>query len=62
MANWELQCPNCQKKFIYLRIEDDLESFYIPKRPMFPDNGLNVECPSCGSKTAYTRYSLTIGK
>jgi DNA-directed RNA polymerase subunit RPC12/RpoP len=61
MATWELQCPNCKNKFAYMRItDDDLENYYLPLRPIFPEDGLEVECPDCSFKAVYQRYALTI--
>jgi DNA-directed RNA polymerase subunit RPC12/RpoP len=62
MATWELQCPNCKNKFTYMVIGEELEDYYLPLRPLFPENGQEVVCPNCSYKAIYQRHTLTIAR
>ena len=59
MASWALACKNCRAVFTHSQIADTLAEYYLPTRPAFPPEGLERECPSCGSKSTYQRRDLT---
>ncbi len=59
MASWALTCKNCRALFIHSQIPDTVAEYYIPTRPAFPPEGLEHECPNCGSKFTYQRSDLT---
>jgi hypothetical protein len=40
--------------------DDDLQNYYLPLRPAFPEEGLEIECPNCSYRAIYQRHFLTI--
>jgi endogenous inhibitor of DNA gyrase (YacG/DUF329 family) len=59
MAAWGFDCPNCNKQFAQFSIKDSPESHYPPTKPVFPEGGIEIECPSCGHKAVYQKNDLT---
>jgi DNA-directed RNA polymerase subunit RPC12/RpoP len=59
MAEWELKCVNCNQNFTQSIIADTLSNYYLPVRPVFPEEGAEFECPHCGFKAVYQRTDLT---
>jgi hypothetical protein len=58
MSNWGLKCRECGHSFSFSEIEDTLENYYLPVRPIFPKEGLLRECPVCFSKRVYLSTEL----
>jgi DNA-directed RNA polymerase subunit RPC12/RpoP len=58
MAAWGLNCANCNQKLTKFAIEDNLESYFFPAKPDFPESGKEFECPNCGHKATYQRNDL----
>jgi hypothetical protein len=61
MAHWTLECPNCKAVFTHSEIQtcsiqDDFTGI-VPK-PKFPNGGLGIVCPNCGSDSKHQRYEL----
>jgi hypothetical protein len=36
MANWALNCKACGRSFTFADIEDTLENYFLPAKPLFP--------------------------
>jgi hypothetical protein len=59
MADWVLQCTYCQRVFTHSRIKYvGWADFYVPRKPDFPPNGSEIECPECRHKTNYHQNNL----
>jgi hypothetical protein len=58
MPNWGLKCKLCGHSFTLAEIEDTLENYYLPIRPVFPKEGLLRECPVCFSRLTYLPTEL----
>ena len=58
MANWFLNCKNCNEAFIYSLIPDILTDYHLPSRPVFPAAGRERECPNCKTKSTYQQTDL----
>jgi hypothetical protein len=58
MAEWGLNCANCNQNVTKFAIVDTLESYFFPDRPDFSEGGNEFECPSCGYKATYQRTDL----
>jgi hypothetical protein len=58
MAKWLLGCKNCKRDFEYSQIGDTLANLYLPEKPEFPLQGLELECPHCNTKGIYYRRDL----
>ena len=59
MPGWILTCKNCSKRFSHSKIEEDkLTNFYLHRKPEFPAEGLELECPTCNTKSQYQQSDL----
>ncbi len=58
MSNWALKCKQCGSPFTFAEIEDTLENYFLPARPVLPKEGLLQECPSCLTKLSYLSTEL----
>ena len=59
MAQWTLQCDNCNFVFTHSMIKDaGAPDFFLPEKPEFPEGGSELECPNCGHKDTYQRHEL----
>jgi hypothetical protein len=59
MPTWNLTCQSCSKTFAHSKVEDStLNDYFLPKKPEFPTNGQELECPACNTKAQYQRYDL----
>jgi hypothetical protein len=58
MSNWGVKCKQCGHSFSFAEIEDALENYYLPPKPVFPKEGVLRECPSCFSKLQYLPADL----
>jgi hypothetical protein len=58
MPNWDLKCEQCGNSFMFVEIEDTLENYFFPVKPVFPKEGLLRECPYCASKSTYMLHEL----
>jgi hypothetical protein len=58
MPNWGLKCKQCSHTFTFAEIEDTLENYYVPVKPVFPKEGLLKECPHCAFKFRYLPHEL----
>jgi DNA-directed RNA polymerase subunit RPC12/RpoP len=66
MAAWVLGCPNCKSEFAHAKIDETKFVDYMqPKRPVFPYEGLEIDCPNCTHRSVYyhheLRYRLGVG-
>jgi DNA-directed RNA polymerase subunit RPC12/RpoP len=59
MASWMLSCNHCGKAFEHSKIRDTLANYFFAAKPDFPSDGLELECPHCGTKSIYQRTELT---
>jgi hypothetical protein len=57
---WVIDCRNCRVTFIHSEIGKDrtLIDYLHPTAPAFPENGKEMECPSCKTKAVYTSKDL----
>jgi hypothetical protein len=53
MPSWNVTCQNCSETFTHSKIEDTLADYFFPKKPEFPADGQELECPACKSKAQY---------
>ena len=59
MPAWVLECVKCRLKFIHALIVDcGILNFEIPLKPVFPPEGISLECPGCKSTAIYQRFDL----
>ena len=58
MAAWGLSCAHCSQRLTSFKIADDVESYYFPQKPDFPEAGKEFECPHCGHKATYKLTDL----
>jgi hypothetical protein len=59
MAAWVLGCPNCRGEFEHAKINDTALIDYLqPRKPVFPHEGLEVDCPNCTHKNIYRPHEL----
>jgi hypothetical protein len=61
MRAWVIRCGACLVESIYDDIPEDIESFFLPKAPTFPAEGLRLTCPACNSVGNYQRSGLRYG-
>jgi hypothetical protein len=59
MASWNLACKKCLKSFAYSQISETFVDYFMPSRPEFPPDGVELECPNCQAKSTYYRTDLT---
>jgi DNA-directed RNA polymerase subunit RPC12/RpoP len=59
MASWQLTCLNCEREFTHSVIANNLDNYYLPIKPDFPEDGMEFRCPHCGNKSTYQRTDLT---
>jgi len=59
---WILYCPKCAGVTTHSLISETDLAGYDPyatlRKPVFPDGGLSVICPSCGETSVYQRHQL----
>jgi len=67
MPQWMLCCSSCEKKFPHSKVPPEQLSpmlsgpfGFLLDKPIFPDGGLELECPHCGEKSVYQRHQLTL--
>ena len=59
MASWVLACQNCKRDIEQAKINDQMLLDYLePRKPIFPQGGLEVQCPDCGYKCVYLRNEM----
>ena len=58
MPSWNLACANCHRMFQHSEIEDTLINSYWPKKPDFPTDGSEIQCPHCGRQELYQQHQL----
>jgi hypothetical protein len=59
VPSWNLTCQNCSKTFMHSKVEDaSLNNYFFPKKPEFPADGQELECPTCNTKTQYQQSDL----
>jgi hypothetical protein len=59
MPAWVLECVKCRLKFIHALIEErGILNFELPLKPVFPLDGISLECPGCKSTAIYQRFDL----
>lgn len=68
MSRWLLGCPECAESFTYAEVtpeaeRNDFDLFLnTAKKPDFPADGLEVECPRCNKKSRFYRNQLKYEK
>jgi endogenous inhibitor of DNA gyrase (YacG/DUF329 family) len=62
MANWTLECPNCNSNFVHSPIEDTIDNYFLPIKPTIPDDGVKMDCPECGQNATYQKADLRYQK
>ena len=64
MPHWVLSCPNCDAELVYSEIPKDitLSDLCFPRKPDFPQKGLQLECSNCKKASCYQREQLTYRK
>jgi hypothetical protein len=57
---WVVDCLNCRATFVHSEIRPDksLIDYLYPMKPPIPDEGQEMECPSCQTKAIYMRHAL----
>jgi hypothetical protein len=66
MPHWMLSCRNCEQQFPHSEIPKEMASplsgpfGFLIEKPLFPEQGLEVECPHCGKTSIYQRHQLTL--
>jgi hypothetical protein len=59
VPSWNLTCQNCSKTFTHSKVEDgSLKNYFFPKKPEFPADGQELECPACNTKAQYQQSDL----
>jgi len=66
MEQWVLNCRECNQDFAYTqdkltktRAADDAFGWLgLEPKPDFPPDGLNLECPNCGTTSLYQRHQF----
>ena len=59
MARWVLNCSNCNEAFTHSTIDDTgIANYFMPKKPDFPPDGAEFECPNCGHSATYQQSDL----
>jgi hypothetical protein len=59
MPSWNLTCQNCSKSFTHSKLEEaNLLNYNLPRKPEFPAEGQELECPSCKTKARYQQSDL----
>jgi DNA-directed RNA polymerase subunit RPC12/RpoP len=59
MALWVLACLNCKRDIEQAKINDRVLLDYLePRKPIFPEEGLEVRCPNCGHRSVYRRNEM----
>jgi hypothetical protein len=59
-SRWVVDCPNCLETFTHSEIGQNrtLADYMLPTAPDLPAGGTELECPSCKTKTTFTRRDL----
>jgi predicted RNA-binding Zn-ribbon protein involved in translation (DUF1610 family) len=66
MPQWMLSCSSCQQQFPHSEIPKEKASplsgpfGFLIEKPLFPEHGLELECPNCGETSVYQRHQLTL--
>jgi rRNA maturation endonuclease Nob1 len=58
MASWVLECIHCNAIFTHSAIEEGLENYFLPIKPVFPEDGQSMSCPQCGHSARYQSSDL----
>jgi hypothetical protein len=59
MPSWFLICRNCKNSFRHAEVDTyKLVNFLEERKPFFPDDGLEIECPHCSQINTYHQTDL----
>jgi endogenous inhibitor of DNA gyrase (YacG/DUF329 family) len=62
MAHWVLSCPACYTVFNHSEIPPRAATIPFdpvwPRKPEFPDGGMNLTCPECQKTSTFQRFEL----
>jgi hypothetical protein len=53
MPSWGFKCKDCNQSFPFSAISESLADFYLPRKPVLPQEGVEHECPNCKVKSTY---------
>lgn len=59
MPRWVLNCPTCREDFTHSQSERrTLDDWYLDKKPEFPREGRELQCPNCQTSTWFEKAQL----
>jgi DNA-directed RNA polymerase subunit RPC12/RpoP len=64
MPRWVIICSKCTREFTHILIRElthgreTRDVFASPPKPAMPEEGARLNCPHCGSISAYKTYDL----
>jgi len=59
MPRWVLNCPLCREDFTYSNSERrTLDDLYLDKKPEFPRDGRELQCPHCQASSWFEQAQL----
>jgi hypothetical protein len=58
MPIWVLVCAGCNADFRVWKIDNSIASFFFPKKPVFPVDGIVAPCSKCGRDGIYHSKDL----
>jgi hypothetical protein len=59
MPRWVLNCPSCLHEFTHSESDRrTLDDSYLDKKPEFPREGLELQCPNCQASSLFEQAQL----